>query len=147
MAQDFTKGSSPEVAWSSTRGWSMQSLTIDFSKTPASSAEVLSIFQVPKNTLVSRIAAICHRAEGGAAVVDVGDGSDTDGFLVDFNVNSVASSLSTLALTEGTPNTITGYSGGKYYTAADTIDVIPSADLDYAIVSFVVELHCFDVTL
>jgi hypothetical protein len=147
MAQDFTKGNGTEVAWSGPRGWSMQRITIDFSKTTASSAEVLAIFNVPKNTLVSRIAAICHRAEGGAANVDVGDGSDVDGFLVDFNVNSVASSLSSLALTEGTPNTITGYSGGKYYTAADTIDIIPSADLDYAIVSFVVEMHCFDVTL
>lgn len=137
MAQDFTKGGNTEIAWGGGRGLSVQTITIDFAKTPASSAEVLSVFKVGANTWVDRVAAICHTAEGSAGNVDVGDGSDVDGFLVDFNINSVAASVSTLSLTEGTPNTVTGYSGGKFYGAADTIDVIPSINLSKAKVSFV----------
>jgi hypothetical protein len=56
--------------------------------------------------------------------VDVGDGSAASGYLSNINANAVGSHCSALALTEGAPNTITGYSGGKYYSAADTIDVV-----------------------
>ena len=145
MAQDFTKGAGIEAAWRGPRGVSTQQITIDFAKTPATSAEVLAIFKVPRNTLVFRICAICHVAEGATANVDVGDGADVDGFLVDFNVNSVASTVNTLALTEAAPNTVTGYSNGKFYSAEDTIDIIPSADLDAAVVSFVVFMVHLDV--
>ena len=138
MAQDFTKGGGVEMAWRGPRGLSTQQLTIDFSKTPATSAEVLALFNVAKNTYVFKVFALCTTVEGGAANLDIGDGADVDGFLVDFNVNSLGAATNTLALTEGTPNTVTGYSNGKFYAAADTIDAIPSADLDAAVVTFTV---------
>jgi hypothetical protein len=40
------------------------------------------------------------------------------------NANAVASYATSLVLTEAAPNTVTGYSNGKYYSAADTIDVV-----------------------
>ena len=145
MAQDFTKGGGVETAWMGPRGISTQQITLDFSARPATAAEVLAIFKVPRNTLVFRICAICHTPEGSAGNVDVGDGADVDGFLVDFNINSAASAANTLLLTEAAPNTVTGYSNGKFYAAEDTIDVIPSIDLDTAVVSFVVFMIHLDV--
>lgn len=137
MAQDFTKGGDTEQVWGGSRGLTVQQLTIDFAKTPASAAEVLAIFKVSANTWVDRIAVIVHTAQGSAGNVDVGDGSDVDGYIVDRDVNATGATASTLALTEGTPNTITGYSGGKFYTAADTIDAIPSINLTAAKITFV----------
>ena len=62
-------------------------------------------------------------AEGGTLTVDVGDGSDADGYLDGVNANTAASYATALSLAEATPNTVVGYSNGKYYSAADTIDV------------------------
>jgi len=62
-------------------------------------------------------------AEGGTLTIDVGDGGDPDGFLDGVNANTAASYSTSLVLAEAAPNTVTGYSNGKYYAAADTIDV------------------------
>ena len=61
--------------------------------------------------------------EGGTLTIDVGDGTDPDGFLDGVNGNAAASYSTSLVLAEAAPNTVTGYSNGKYYSAADTIDV------------------------
>lgn len=87
------------------------------------SADILEIIPIPAKTLVMRVGADVTTAEGATATMHIGDGSDADGFMVGVNLNSVASTAMNLALTEGAPNTITGYSNGKYYAAADTIDV------------------------
>lgn len=145
MAQDFTKGGGVELAWTGNRGISVQQLTIDFSKTPASSAEVLAAFIVPKNTWVMKIAWECVRAEGSAATVNIGDGATPAGYASAFSVNALAAGSNQLTLTEGTPNTITGFSNGKFYTATDTIDVIPSANLANAILKLAVFFVSLDV--
>jgi hypothetical protein len=62
-------------------------------------------------------------AEGGTLTVDVGDGGDVDGFLDGVNANTAASYTTSLVLAEAAPNTVLGYSNGKYYSAADTIDI------------------------
>lgn len=87
------------------------------------SSDVYEILEIPAKTLVLRVGYDVTTAEGATATVHIGDGSDADGYVVSANLNSVGSGASALALTEGTPNTITGYSGGKYYSAADTIDL------------------------
>lgn len=108
-------------------------VTLDFAKIAAArsaasaaalaSADVLEIIPLPAKSLVLRVGADVTTAEGATATMHIGDGADADGFMASVNLNSAASSAMGLALTEGTPNTITGYSGGKYYSAADTIDV------------------------
>jgi hypothetical protein len=50
------------------------------------------------------------------------------------NANTVASYASAIALAEGAPNTFVGYGAGKYYSAADTIDVITVNAADAAVV-------------
>lgn len=99
------------------------------------SGDVYEILELPAKTLVLRVGYDVTTAEGATATVHVGDGSDADGFLASVNLNSVGSGVMSLALTEGAPNTITGYSGGKYYSAADTIDLtLNHASIDLAVV-------------
>jgi hypothetical protein len=105
--------------------------------TALASADVYEVFSIPAKTLVIRAGYDVTGAEGATATAHLGDGSDADGFLVSVNLNSVGSGVSSLALTEGAPNTITGYSNGKYYSAADTIDVtLNNNAIDAAVVRF-----------
>ena len=103
--------------------------------TALGSGDVYEILELPAKTLVLRVGYDVTTAEGATATVHIGDASDADGFVASANLNSVGSGVSTLALTEGAPNTITGYSGGKYYSAADTIDLtLNNASIDTAVV-------------
>jgi len=108
-------------------------VTLDFAKitaarlaasaTALTSGDVIEAIPLPAKSLVLRVGLDVTTAEGGTLTIDVGDGTDPDGFLDGVDANAVASYCSALALTEGAPNTVTGYSNGKYYSAADTIDV------------------------
>jgi len=88
------------------------------------SGDTLSLLNIPADTFVERIAIIVETIEDGTLTVDVGDGSGAAGFLDDANMESLDTKITTLALTEATPNTVTGYTNGKLYTAADTIDML-----------------------
>ena len=119
--------------------------TIDFKQVAAyragagltalGSGDVYEILELPAKTLVLRVGYDVTTAEGATATVHIGDGATASGFVSGANLNSVGSGASALALTEGAPNTITGYSGGKYYSAADTIDLtLNHASIDAAVV-------------
>lgn len=101
--------------------------------TALTSGDIIEAIPLPAKTLVLRVGLDVTTAEGGTLTIDVGDGSDTDGYLDGVNANTVASYCSALALTEGAPNTITGYSNGKYYSAADTVDVLIVNAADVAV--------------
>jgi hypothetical protein len=128
----FNKGSAAFRADGLTKVTRME-VTLDFAAIAAArsaagaaalaSGDVLEVIPVPAKSLVMRVGYDVTTAEGATATFDLGDGSDADGFLNDVDLNAVGSGVMALALTEGTPNTITGYSNGKYYSAADTIDV------------------------
>jgi hypothetical protein len=77
--------------------------------------DILEVIPVPAKTLVLAVGLDVTTAEGGTCTVDVGDGATVDGYLDGVNANTVASYCSTLAAE--------AFDGGKYYTAADTIDV------------------------
>lgn len=100
------------------------SKTFDAAVTPASAADVLQLLTVGPKMLVHAVFVEVIRAEGGTFTFTVGDGSDVDGFLTTVNGNALGTTVSGLALTEGTPNTVTGYSDGKFYAAEDTIDIV-----------------------
>ena len=128
----FNKGSAALRADGLTKVTRME-VVLDFAKIAAArsaagaaalaSGDVLEVIPVPAKTLVMRVGYDVTIAEGATATFDLGDGSDADGYLNDVDLNSVGSGVMSLALTEGTPNTIAGYSNGKYYSAADTIDM------------------------
>jgi hypothetical protein len=91
--------------------------------TALASNDVLEAIPVPAKALVMAVGVDVVTAGTGSLTLDVGDGSDVDGFLDGIAADAVGSFCTALALAEGTPNTIVGYSNGKYYSAADTIDV------------------------
>lgn len=112
--------------------------TVDFSiaANALGAAEVGEVLNIPAGFFVLKAGHVVHTPEGAAAAGTLGDGSDVDGYLTNSNLNAAAAQMSSLALTEGTPNTVAGYSGGKYYAAADTIDYVATNAVDAAKVTF-----------
>ena len=88
------------------------------------SGDTLQMLNIPEDGKVEKVVILMTTVEGGTLTVDVGDGSDTDGFLDGANLNAAATKINTLLLTEAAPNTVLGYSDGKLYAAADTIDML-----------------------
>ena len=112
--------------------------TISAARTAAGATAIgagdgLPALSIPAKSLVLAVGVDVTTAEGGTLTIDVGDGSDADGWLDGKDANAVASYASGIALAEGTPNTLVGYGGGKYYSAADTIDVITVNAADAAV--------------
>lgn len=88
------------------------------------SGDVLEVIPLPAKSHVLAVGYDVTVAEGATATFDFGDGADTDGYLNDISLNSVASGVMALTLAEAAPNTVAAYSHGKYYSAADTLDVL-----------------------
>ena len=93
--------------------------------TALGATDVLEVIRVPANTLVTNVALEVTTAEGGTLTIDVGDGDDPDGFLDGVNANTAAAYIPVA----GTA----AYEQGKYYTAADTIDVTTVNAADAAV--------------
>jgi len=85
--------------------------------------DILEVMPIPAKTYVMQVGLDVTTAEGATCTVDVGDATDPDGFLDGVNANTAASYATALVLAEAAPNTVLGYSNGKYYAAADTIDI------------------------
>lgn len=119
---------------------------LDFAKIAAARAaagaaalgagDVLEALPIPAKTMVLKVGADVTTTEGGTLTLDVGDGTDPDGFLDGVNANAVAGySSAAVTLVEGAPNTLSpAYAFGKYYGAADTIDVVTVNVADAAVV-------------
>lgn len=95
--------------------------------TALAATDVLEVIKVPANTLVTNVALNVTTAEGGTLTIDVGDGDDPDGFLDGVNANATAAYIPVA----GTA----AYEQGKYYTAADTIDVTTVNAADAAVMT------------
>ena len=91
--------------------------------TALAAGDVLEAIPLPAKALVLRVGVDVTIAGTASLTLDVGDGSDAAGYHDGIAADAVDSFCSALALAEGTPNTVVGYSNGKYYSAADTIDV------------------------
>lgn len=79
--------------------------------------DIIELISVPANTFVLNVIAKVTTVEGGTCTFHVGDGATADGYLASVNGNTTAHSASFNATTTQT------FGVGKYYTAADTIDV------------------------
>ena len=105
---------------------------VDFSQIPAASAmaqnDILEAIAIQANTLVLGVRAEVLVVEGAARNFGIGDGSGTSSYITTQSANALAEFRTALGLTEGTPNTITGYTNGKYYSAADTICLLYTSD-------------------
>jgi hypothetical protein len=86
---------------------------------------VAEVLKIPAKTRVLNVFYEVLTADA-SQTINIGDGTTVDGYLAAADVGTDGNvGCSTLALTTGTPNTVTGYSGGKFYSAADTIDIVP----------------------
>ena len=95
--------------------------------TALTSGDILEVIRVPANTLVTNVALNVTTAEGGTLTVDVGDGSNDDGYIDGVNANATAAYI-TVAGTDA-------YEQGRFYTAADNIDVKLNNAADAAVMT------------
>lgn len=97
--------------------------------------DVANLLNIPAGSFVHGVRWEVLTAEGGAATGEIGDGDDVDGWsnatTVDVNDDTV-DAMTALTLTDGTPNVVSGYTAGKFYPAAGTIDFKAGAALDTA---------------
>lgn len=84
--------------------------------------ETLAVFNVPANTLVLDVYAYTNTAWTATVTLDVGDGTDADGWLASAKVAPTTAGSGGL-VKRTSKATAEAFAGGKLYTAADTIDV------------------------
>lgn len=114
---------------------SVLSITIDCSETPLA-AGVHEAMNIPAGTWVAKVSYRVTTADTGASTrtFSLGDGADDDGYAVAVDAKTLATGSAAPALTEAAPNTVTGYTLGKFYAAADTIDIKALQDLTDAVI-------------
>ena len=99
-------------------------VTLNFATTTQTAADVLQSLNIPADTLVQDCFYEVLTAEGGTLALDIGDGDDPNGYHAAVDANAAGSLIKSAgAYAQQTL-------GGRVYTAADTIDVIPSANAD-----------------
>ncbi len=113
---------------------SVVSITLDFAAIAAArvaagaaalaATDVLQVMQIPAKSMVLSVGVDVTTAEAAVATMSVGDGTTATGYITNADLNVVGSQAMVLTLIEAAPNLISGYSSGKYYAAADTIDVV-----------------------
>lgn len=110
------------------RGVFVVTRVVDLTKVTArGAADVDEVLYVAAGTLVLNVFVKLLTAEGAALTADVGDGAQPAGWFDNIDMNAAAPAYygSTIALTEGAPNTFTRpYTAGRLYTANDTIDIL-----------------------
>ena len=109
---------------------------LDFSEINVASADVVNALKIPAGAVVTHVRIRTLTAEGGVATVDVGDAVDPNGWVAAANANAEAGILigaGALAV------------NGKQYDVEDTLDLIPSADLDTAVIHVSAEYFCAEL--
>lgn len=91
-------------------------------------ADTVEVLNIPANTYVAHVFYKVLTADG-SQTMSLGDGSGTSSWISAADVGTEGNAgCSSLALTAGSGpgyvESITGYSGGKFYSAADTIDIL-----------------------
>ena len=96
------------------------SATFDAAVQNMGAADVWQGLSIPAGMMVHDVGVIILTIEDSAANLTVGDGGDADGFIATLDATVLGSGAA------GTVNSLafaTAFAGGKYYLAADTIDV------------------------
>ena len=93
---------------------------------------VCEVLSIPAGAVVTNFYCIISTAEGGTATADFGDGDDPNGYDDAVNLNAAAGTMTTSVVADA-------YGYGRYYSAADTIDISLDNDCDAAIIKVVVK--------
>lgn len=108
---------------------------IDCSETPLTAA-AHEIFNIPAGTFVAKVSYNVIKADTGASTrtFDIGDGDDADGYADGINAKTVARGSAAPTFVAGPPPAPVGYTSGKFYAAADTIDLTAVQALSDAVI-------------
>ena len=127
----FNKGSAAYPAGDALNKSSRVEVTLDFPKiiaarlaagaTALAASDVLEVIPVPAGTVVSNVGMQVTTAAGVTSTISIGDGTAATGYLAATSANATGWSGGVPVLSAGAfaPT----LSGGKLYTAADTIDI------------------------
>jgi hypothetical protein len=91
--------------------------------TALAAADVLEVLPIPAKSLVMHVGVDVLTAGTAGLTLDVGDGTDADGYL-DGVSGAAVGSFGSVATVAGDPGALVGLSAGKYYSAADTVDLV-----------------------
>ena len=129
---DLTKGGVSGLPAVDAGGVFVREYELDCSKRNLASADIAQLISVPANTFVQAVMWQVKTAEGAAATATLGDGDDVDGFNIGrgatIDLNALGGNSS------GPIGTSAGYTDGKYYPTADTIDLVAGAALDAVVI-------------
>jgi hypothetical protein len=105
---------------------------VDLDTLDPSSGDTVQVLPVKDGMRVlgTEVEVITPADSATSATATIGDGDNADGFDTDVDLKATAGTVvgTSMALSEGTPNTLVdAYAGvGKRYTSDDTIDMIPT---------------------
>lgn len=112
------------------------------SLTALAQSDVIQALHVPADVYVLAVGVKVITAEGEAATIDVGDGTDTDGYLNDLDCNATGHTLSLI-----TTAFSVAVGGGKIYTAADTIDILLNTSITWNLAKIMITAQYADFRL
>ena len=108
---------------------------VDFTRKPAVTNDVVQVLNIPAKALVHQVYVRVDTLEGATCTATVGDASGANNWDASTNLNAANNTV-----TGGLVGTdsYTG-SGGKYYSAADTLDLTMANNANNAIITCVAE--------
>lgn len=117
--------------------------TVDCSLQNLALNDIAKVIPVAAGEYVEWVAWKVVTPEGAVGTGEIGDGDDSNGFsgATAIDMNAEGMGATSVELTEGAPNTVAGYTGGKLYTADDTIDFKALAALDAAVIEIVAKVQ------
>jgi len=142
---DFTKGGTTGLADTQKHKHVVLENEIDFAHADYAGvvgSSVVQMLNVPAGFLMTRCIVNVKTAAGGVVTFTVGDGAAAAGWILVVDGNVAGVTLSNLDLSEAAPPTYDDANmglGGKYYAAADTIDIVPSDVMLAAVVKIFAE--------
>jgi hypothetical protein len=98
-------------------------LGFDSGDVQVSAEGTVALANVPAGTLVLDVLSNVNEAFTALVTIDIGDGTDPDGWLATAKV-APTSAVSSGLFKRTTEATAEAFAGGKYYAAADTIDAV-----------------------
>lgn len=106
------------------RGLVLLENKLDFTTQAVANTDVVQALNVSAGDRVIALTMEVVTENGEASTFDVGDGVDPNGYLGAFDADTAGFTAMELLLLEAAPNTVATYTGGKLYTADDTIDLL-----------------------
>jgi hypothetical protein len=115
----------------------VQENVLDFSEFNVSAADIVQALPIQQNAILTHVRVEVITAEGGVVTLDIGDTDTDDGWDAAVDGNAAAGIIG--------GNGVFAANGKRYSAEGRTIDIVPSADLDTAVVYIAAEYWCREV--